>query len=451
MLREAAGVTGRANTDVLRDIAQLRTFLSGTGVQALFDAPWLPIYLLVIYLMHPLLGLLAALGACMLVALGMLNERLMRGRADRALRYSRETTRHADALTRNAEVIIGMGMTRAAVASWETRHAQLLEAQAQIGSASSRVSAVARSTRQGLQIAMLALGAWLVIDQHASPGIMVAATILLGRALQPVEQLIGGWKVLVEARGAWQRLSERSTGQTTHKALELPAPIGRLEVERAIFSAVPMRPPLIRGVAFTLEGGESPGVIGPSASSVSVDGTGGNDAISVTQSGSAANVDGLAAQVGIDHGETGQDVLAINAAAGNDTIDASAMPASETLALTLDGGTGNDTVLGGAGNDVLRGGDGDDVLKGGGGVGVLNGGTGNDIFAHGQITIEDFQFAGNADVVDLQGVAGVTDFASVLAHAQDVGGNVFLDFGAGEQITIDHAKVAALHADDFLL
>ena len=266
VLREAAGVTGRANTDVLRDIAQLRTFLSGTGVQALFDAPWLPIYILVICLMHPLLGLLAALGACMLVALGMLNERLMRGRADRALRYSRETTRHADALTRNAEVIIGMGMTHAAVASWEMRHTQLLDAQAQIGNASSRLSAVARSTRQGLQIAMLALGAWLVIDQHASPGIMVAATILLGRALQPVEQLIGGWKVLVEARGAWQRLSERSTGQATHTALELPAPIGRLEVERAIFSAVPMRPPLIKGVAFTLEAGESLGVIGPSAS-----------------------------------------------------------------------------------------------------------------------------------------------------------------------------------------
>jgi len=265
-LRDAAGVSGRANTDVLRDIAQLRAFLSGTGIHALFDAPWLPIYILVIGLMHPMLGLAAALGACLLTALAIVNERLMRDRAERALRCSRETTRHAEALTRNAEVIIGMGMTRAAVGSWQVRHGQLLEAQAQLGTGSSRLSAIARMTRQGLQIVMLAIGAWLVIERHASPGIMVAATILLGRALQPVEQLIGGWKVLVEARGAWQRLSERPAMQTGQADLELPAPIGRLEVERVIFSAAAARPPLIKGVAFTLEAGESLGVIGPSAS-----------------------------------------------------------------------------------------------------------------------------------------------------------------------------------------
>jgi PrtD family type I secretion system ABC transporter len=266
VLREAAGVAGRANTDVLRDIAQLRAFLSGSGINALFDAPWLPIFLLVIGLMHPLLGLAAAVGACMLAVLAIVNERMMRGRAERALRYSRDTTRQADVLTRNAEVIIGMGMTRAAVASWQVRHDQLLDAQAQLGAGSSRLSAVARITRQGLQIVMLALGAWLVIDLHASPGIMVAATILLGRALQPVEQLIGGWKGLVEARGAWQRLSERPAMPTASTSLELPAPTGRIEVENIVFSAVAQRPALIKKIAFTLEAGESLGVIGASAS-----------------------------------------------------------------------------------------------------------------------------------------------------------------------------------------
>src|SRR4051812_7898811 len=265
VLREAAGVGGRANTDVLRDIAQLRAFLSSTGVYALFDAPWLPIYLLVISLMHPLLGLAAALGACVLAVLAILNERLMRGRAERSLRYSRDTTRHAEALTRNAEVIVGMGMTRAAVESWEIRHNQLLDAQAQLSAGSSRLSAVARITRQGLQIVMLAVGAWLVVDAHASPGIMVAATILLGRALQPVEQLIGGWKVLVDARAAWKRLNERPAVETG-PGLQLPEPAGRLEIERVVFTAGTSRPPLIKGVAFTLEPGESVGVIGPSGS-----------------------------------------------------------------------------------------------------------------------------------------------------------------------------------------
>jgi PrtD family type I secretion system ABC transporter len=266
VLREASGVAGRANTDVLRDIAQLRAFLSGTGINALFDAPWLPIFLFVICLMHPLLGLAAALGACMLAALAILNERLMRGRTERSLRCSRDTTRQAELLTRNAEVIIGMGMTLAAVASWQVRHDQLLDAQAQLGAGSSRLSAVARITRQGLQVVMLALGAWLVIDMHASPGIMVAATILLGRALQPVEQLIGGWKGLVEAHGAWHRLSERPASQSENARLELPAPSGRIEVDNVVFSAVAQRPALIKRVAFTVEAGESLGVIGPSAS-----------------------------------------------------------------------------------------------------------------------------------------------------------------------------------------
>ena len=170
VLREAAGVSGRANADVLRDIAQLRTFLGSSGIHALFDAPWLPIYLLVIGLMHPLLGLAAAIGAVVLIALGLLTEQLTRARAERALHCARDVTKHADALTRNAEVIIGMGMTKAAVASWQARHDDLLHAQAQLSGASTRLSASARMTRQGLQIVMLALGAWLVIDVHASPG-----------------------------------------------------------------------------------------------------------------------------------------------------------------------------------------------------------------------------------------------------------------------------------------
>jgi PrtD family type I secretion system ABC transporter len=266
VLRDAAGVGGRANTDVLRDITQLRTFLSGTGIHAMFDAPWLPIYVLVIGLMHPALGAAAALGAVLLIALGVLTERLTRTHAERALQRSRNTNKHAEALTRNAEVIIGMGMTRAAVASWESRHQELLDAQASLGAATAKLSACARMTRQALQIVMLGLGAWLVIDAHASPGIMVAATILLGRALQPVEQLIAGWKVLVEARGAWGRLSERPTGQAEEASLALPAPAGRLELDRLIFSVAAGRPPLIKGVGFTLEAGESLGIIGPSAS-----------------------------------------------------------------------------------------------------------------------------------------------------------------------------------------
>lgn len=266
VLRQSAAQPDRADLDGLRDVSQLRRFLSGNGIQALFDAPWLPVYVLVIGAMHPALGAAALGGAVLLLALAMLSERLTREAAEQALTKSRTANRHAERLTRNAEAIIGMGMTSAALNGWTSRHEAQLAAQARIGALNARFGAAARMVRQGLQIGILALGAWLVIEAHASAGIMVAATILLGRALQPVELLIGGWKQLLEARGAWRRLSERSWVLPETDRMALPAPSGRLEVERLLFGTVANRPALIKSVGFTLEPGESLGIIGPSAS-----------------------------------------------------------------------------------------------------------------------------------------------------------------------------------------
>ncbi len=264
-LTQAASARGRSDTDALRDISQLRTFLSGSGILALFDAPWLPIYLLVIGLMHPVLGIAAAIGAALLIALAVLNEKLTREHAQSAHRASRVATRHAEALSRNAEAIVGMGMTRDAVAGWQKRHDETLLAQDSHVHAASGISAAARFLRQFLQVALLGLGAWLVIDMQASAGIMIAATILLGRALQPVEHLIAGWKHLLESRSAWRRLEERTAEHAT-KHVELPTPDGRLDVERLVFSIAPDRPAVIKGIALSLAAGESLGIIGPSAS-----------------------------------------------------------------------------------------------------------------------------------------------------------------------------------------
>src|SRR5262245_19779740 len=248
-LRQSAASPGRADTDALRDIGKLRAFLGGSGIQALFDAPWLPIYLLVIAFMHPLLGLTAALGAGIIAGIAVLAERLTRQAAAQVLQKSRGTSRLVEALARNAEVIVGMGMTDAALGAWQRRHDALVAARAQLGGASTSLAAAARIARQGLQLAMLAVGAWLVIGADASAGIMIAATILLGRALQPLEHLIGGWKALLDARGAWRRLNERAASGPAASALELPAPSGRLQVERVVFGPVPMRPALIKGIA----------------------------------------------------------------------------------------------------------------------------------------------------------------------------------------------------------
>jgi len=265
-LGQAAAAPGRIDTDAMRDIGKLRAFLGGGGIQALFDAPWLPIYLAVIAFMHPLLGVIAALGAGVIAAIALLTERLTRHAAGDVLQKSRSASRHVETLARNAEVIVGMGMTQAALGAWQTRQDGLLAARARLGAASARLTAAARIARQGLQLAMLGTGAWLVIGADASAGIMVAATILLGRALQPLELLVGGWRALLDARGAWRRLNERARVSASGGALELPAPNGRLQVERVVFGPVPMRPALIKGVGFTLEPGESFGLVGPSAS-----------------------------------------------------------------------------------------------------------------------------------------------------------------------------------------
>ena len=201
----------------------------------------------------------------MLIALAVLTEKLTRTHSTEIVRASRAANRQAETLTRNAEAIVGMGMTHAAVDVWKRNQHAALEAQAAHNHSSSALSALARTLRQLLQIALLGLGAWLVIGMEASAGIMIAATILLGRALQPVEHLIAGWKSLLESRGAWQRLSERPAEPSTF-ATQLPTPTGRLDLERVVFAISASRPALIKGIGFSLETGESLGVIGPSAS-----------------------------------------------------------------------------------------------------------------------------------------------------------------------------------------
>ncbi|MFI4930654.1 MAG: type I secretion system permease/ATPase [Burkholderiales bacterium] len=263
-LQRAAGGRARGAVERVRDVAVLNQFLGSTGVRALFDAPWLPIYLGVIGLMHPWLGITAALGAAALTAIAVATERLTRSDSDALQRHSRSVGRHAESLVRQAEVFVGLGMVANAVSAWRGQHSRWLDEQARLGTTTARLSALARAARQGVQMSVLGVGAWLVVGADASPGIMVAATILLGRALQPVEQLITGWKQLLDARGAWRRLCEPGTAVPAAPTLKLPAPTGRLAVERVVFGHEASRPALIKGVSFTLGAGESLGIVGSS-------------------------------------------------------------------------------------------------------------------------------------------------------------------------------------------
>jgi PrtD family type I secretion system ABC transporter len=264
---------GDALSSALPDIGRLRSFLASPAVHAMFDAPWLPVYLAVIFLLHPLLGWAALVSAAALFALGLASDRLLRADTAAATAGSRAAAQQIDAMTRNAEVLVGMQMLGNAVSAWGDAHQGLQQTQERLGRTGATLAAAGRALRQWVQVAMLALGAWLVVAGHASPGIMIAATLLVGRALQPVEQLIAGWRSLVEVRGAWQRLQRQPVAAPDAKALELPALRGALSLERVGLRAAPaagaapaQRPPLVWGVSLAVDPGSCLGVVGPSGS-----------------------------------------------------------------------------------------------------------------------------------------------------------------------------------------
>jgi len=244
----------------LRDVNTLRGFLTGNGVLALLDAPWLPFFLLVIFLFHPLLGAIALAGALCMWLLAFLNERFARAPLERVQAEGRRAGRFVDMSSRNAEVIGALGMLPAVTQRWARLNDAVLLEQRRASAIGGRFSGLTKFARQFIQMAMLAAGAWLVLEAHVTAGVMIAATILLGRALAPVEMLVAGWRSLVEARAAFRRLSELlDANPPADPGIELPVPQGNLQVENGFFR-------VIKRVSFALPAGESLGIIGPSAS-----------------------------------------------------------------------------------------------------------------------------------------------------------------------------------------
>ncbi len=251
----------------LRDVNTLRAFLTGTGILALFDAPWLPVYLVVIFLFHPLLGAVATAGAVLLLLLAVLSERMTRKPLEALQVEGRKAARFVDSSLRNAEVVGGLGMIGNVTRNWQGQNTTVVALQVESSQAAGAITALTKFTRQFVQIAMLGTGAYLVIDLHVTAGVMMAATILLGRALAPVETAITGWKNLVEARSSFQRLDKLLTGEATGTAaMDLPAPTGAVSIDKVAFAIRGQDKAILRGISFELAAGESLGLIGPSGS-----------------------------------------------------------------------------------------------------------------------------------------------------------------------------------------
>jgi len=266
LLAQAAKAGGAEYVHGLRDVGTLRSVLTGQGVLSLYDVPWLPLFLLVIFLFHPLLGVVAVAGALVMGLLAIMNERMTREPLERAQAQARRAGRLIDANLRNAEVTAALGMLPAVTRHWMAMNDTALRSQMRATNLGGTFTAATKFTRQLIQIAMLGMGAWLVIDQHVTSGIMIAGTILLSRALAPVESLIASWRGLVEARSAWARLSKLLESGSSAITTTLPEPKGALKVERAVFGVKGVERPILRGVSFELPAGETLGIIGPSAS-----------------------------------------------------------------------------------------------------------------------------------------------------------------------------------------
>jgi len=251
----------------LRDLDNIRSFLSGMGPGAFFDLPWLPFYLAICFAFHVMIGLTALVGAIILVTLTIVTEFMSRRPAREALGLAARRNDLAATSRRNAEVLVAMGMSGRLNKRWSEANQNYLAGNQRASDVAGGLGAIAKVMRMTLQSAVLAVGAYLVIHQEATAGIIIAGSILSARALAPVDLAIAHWKGFVAARQSWHRLNrllESLPAQTAQTVLQNPS--SRLAVE-----AVSIAPPgeqriVVQDVTFALEAGNGLGVIGPSGS-----------------------------------------------------------------------------------------------------------------------------------------------------------------------------------------
>lgn len=251
----------------LRDLDQLRSFLSSGGPSAMFDLPWMPLYLAICFLFHPWIGLAATAGAVVVVALTIVTEKLSQRPAKAATEFGVQRYGIAAASRRNAEVLQAMGMARNLSEVWgeaNAKHIASQEAAADVGGVFGTTSRVVRMI---LQSAVLGIGAYLVINQQASAGIIIAGAILTSRALAPVELVIANWRGFLAARLSWSRLSDLlKLLPPREQPIALPPPSESISVEGVSATPPGGRNLIVQDVSFRLKAGQALAVIGPTAS-----------------------------------------------------------------------------------------------------------------------------------------------------------------------------------------
>ena len=255
----------RATTQPFDDLTGLRQFLTGSGLFAFFDAPWMPIYIALMFVFHTWYGWFSIATAIILVIIAIVNEKATAKTIEEANKQSIISRGQVSRNLRNAEVIEAMGMMPNVRERWLTTTHQVLKLQSDASSRAGIIAAASKVVRLTSQSLILGLGAYLVVEREVSPGLMIAGSILLGRALAPIDMVIANWKGFINARGQYERLNEMFLKIPADlQKMPLPAPTGLIQFEEAQVIPPGGKVPVLKGISLIIEAGSLLGVVGPS-------------------------------------------------------------------------------------------------------------------------------------------------------------------------------------------
>jgi ATP-binding cassette subfamily C protein EexD len=251
----------------INDLIGLRQFMTGNGVFAFFDAPWFPIYVGVMFMFHFWFGVSAIIAGIIMVALAILNERATNQKLKDANTQASQASARLNSSLRNAEIIEAMGMTDSVRKGLHRQGENVLLLQTEASKSAGAMTSFSKTFRSIVQSLMIGLGALLALSQEISPGSLIAGSLLLGRALGPIDILVGTWKGFSVARAQYDRLAKLLDQLPAEpQRMQLPPPQGNLLLENVMVAPPGSRTPVLKGISFQLNAGEALGVIGPSAS-----------------------------------------------------------------------------------------------------------------------------------------------------------------------------------------
>lgn len=251
----------------LRDLESVRNFIGSPGFAALVDVPFLLVFLVVLFMLHWVYFVIVLVGGIIIVGLGVLDQFIAQRTLTSSIASSIRAHNYADSGLRNADLLEGMGISNTFVSRWREQWVESIRGSIATSDKDAFITGISRAVRQLIYVVMLGAGAVLVLDFHASGGVMVAASILGGRALAPIETMVATWKSASATRLAWNRILEILNGAPKREeGMALPAPEGRLQAERIAYAPPGARKAIVANISFAIEPGDSLGVIGPSAS-----------------------------------------------------------------------------------------------------------------------------------------------------------------------------------------